>query len=159
MKKIFTTGLITLGLLIASSCDDTVSGNNNDPEVEVKFSVSNARFEYEVTNTNDYTILISKNADTIRLEDYWAMYQQPSSMDVFAESSNDTLIISYNDTTTLSTVNDWMPTVKTTAQIVFDSGIEEINFVTVRSAGGRGAMFDEEISYRVANVDTTLSIE
>ena len=126
--------------------------------VEIKLSVESSNFEYEVTNINNYTITVSKIKDTIDLVDYWAMPDQPSNMEVFGVASFDTLMVSYRDTTSFGITYDWTPTVKTTARFVFESGIEEINFITIKSPGGRGPIFDEVISYRIANVDTTLNI-
>ncbi len=163
MKQIpLISGMIFTSLFLISCEEEIVSGGNYPycpSGDQITFSVEKSTFQYEVTNTNDYTILVSKNENTIDLVDYWAMNGQPANMEVFAELSNDTLIISYNDTTTLNPIYDWMPTVKTTAQVVFESGIDSINFLTVISPGGRGGFEGEEINYRVANSDTTLSID
>jgi hypothetical protein len=148
--------IIFTGCYETSSCDCI---NEEELEMDVVFSVEKYNFEYEVSDTNGYTIMVSKSGDTINLVDYWAMIEQPANMEVFAESVADTLIISYADTSSFGDAATWMPTVKTTASIVFESGIDEINFVKVNASGGRGPYSDEDYSYRIADVDTVLVLE
>ncbi len=144
--------IVVFGLSVG--CSNPVS---NHEETEIKFHVAQSIFEYEVTNTNNYTISISKSSDTVMVIDYWAMFQQPTNMVVLAEYRGDTLQLSYADTTS-GTRNDWMPTVKTTAQIVVDSGIDKIQYVCIKNPGGRAPQELETASFRIANRDTVLVI-
>jgi hypothetical protein len=139
---------------VAGVSDTFLQKSLNKKQTSAIFSLISQSFVYDPTATSSFSVkpLFTFNNDTLILNDYWALSEQPAfrcSLSV----SNDTLYISYLPVP--GPVNDWTPSVETTLKIqthasVIDTVYKSLNLCFKAVPYARPV---EEIGFRNATKD------